>query len=331
MKRLRVAVAGAGMVSRHHLIAWSRCPDADVVAIADPDVARAKTRAEAFGIDATFGDAGTMLERTRPDALDIAASHEAHASLCDLAASRGVAILCQKPLAPSLHQAQAIVRNAGNRVRLMVHENYRFRRWYRQAHGWIEAGAIGPLRHLAIAARGSGLVQRADGTYPALTRQPMLGTIPRLMIGEVLVHHLDVACWLAGPLVLRSAVVRHDVDAVRGETAAVLLLSRDGLTATVEGDMAVPGSPARIEDRMELTGTAGTLRLDGSALVLATRSGRSQSLSYDSDESYQQSYDAAIAHFVDALRNDRAFETPPDVHLRVLALMEDAYRTAAGE
>jgi predicted dehydrogenase len=41
MAELRVALAGAGMVSRHHLIAWSRVPAARVVAVADPDRARA--------------------------------------------------------------------------------------------------------------------------------------------------------------------------------------------------------------------------------------------------------------------------------------------------
>jgi predicted dehydrogenase len=132
VKRLRVALAGAGMVSRNHVIAWSRCPLAEVVALADPDRGPAQAHAAEFGVGAVFDDAATMLDRARPDALDIAAGHDAHAALCEAAASRGVAILCQKPLAPTLDAARRIVAVVGDRVRLMVHENWRHRPQCRQ-------------------------------------------------------------------------------------------------------------------------------------------------------------------------------------------------------
>ena len=71
MSALRVALAGAGMVSRHHLIAWSKLSDAQVVAIADPEGAKAAGRAREFGIPAVFADVARMLDETRPDAIDI--------------------------------------------------------------------------------------------------------------------------------------------------------------------------------------------------------------------------------------------------------------------
>lgn len=329
MKRMRVALAGAGMVSAHHLIAWSRCADANVVAIADPDLDRARSRASEFGIGATFDDAARMLDATRPDALDIAASHASHAALCDLAADRGVAILCQKPLALTLDAARRIATSVGNRVRLMVHENWRHRPYYRQARAWIAEGRIGNVRHVAISAKGSGLVAQKGVTAAALTRQPMLAGLERLAIGEVLVHHLDVACWLAGPLAMVASRIRRDVTGVRGESAASMLLEgSDGCTAIVDGDMAVPGASATLEDRLEVVGSAGSIRLDRAQLVLVVAAGVRTSFDYDLDDAYQRSYDGAIAHFAQALMDDAPFETPPDVHLRVLALVEDAYRLA---
>ncbi len=163
MKRLRVAIAGAGMVSRHHLVAWSRCAAVSVVGIADPDSGRARDRAWEFGVPANFDDTQRMLDVVRPDALDIAAGHEAHAALCEIAAQRGVAILCQKPLAPTLEAAQRIVASVGDRVRLMVHENWRhWRPYYRQAQAWLADGAIGELRHAV-------LVRARRGWSPAPT------------------------------------------------------------------------------------------------------------------------------------------------------------------
>jgi predicted dehydrogenase len=47
---LRIGMIGAGMVTQHHLAAWSEIPDAEVVAIADPDRSRAEARAQAFDI-----------------------------------------------------------------------------------------------------------------------------------------------------------------------------------------------------------------------------------------------------------------------------------------
>ena len=76
---LRVAVAGACMVSPYHLHAWRSVQGARVVAIADPDRDRARRRAAEFAIDAVYADVGEMLDAQRPDALDIAAGHAAHA------------------------------------------------------------------------------------------------------------------------------------------------------------------------------------------------------------------------------------------------------------
>ena len=42
---LRVGLVGAGMVSQYHVAGWRECPDAQLVAIADPDLSKAKARA----------------------------------------------------------------------------------------------------------------------------------------------------------------------------------------------------------------------------------------------------------------------------------------------
>ena len=324
---LRVAVAGAGMVSAHHLRAWRSLPDARVVAIADPELARAQRRAQEFGIDAAYSDAGAMLDAERPDALDIAAGHAAHRPLCLAAAERGIAILCQKPLAPSLAEARDIADSAGSRVRLMVHENWRFRPWYRQAQAWAGHGAIGALQRLQLDVRSSGLLLR-HGRRPALERQPMLATVPRLMIGELLVHHLDVACCLVGPLVVVGASTRREVEDVCGETAACIELIGNDMQVSLSGDLARPGAPLTVTDGMRLTGAEGEIVLDDGTLTLSGRDARQRE--FDLDAGYQASYDAAIGHFVHALLGDRPFSTPPEAHLRVLALAEEAYRLASG-
>ena len=68
-----------------------------------------------------------------------------HAGIVRMAADRGLAVLCQKPLAPSFAEASALVAQVGDRCRLMVHENWRFRRYYRDLAGMLREGRIGEV------------------------------------------------------------------------------------------------------------------------------------------------------------------------------------------
>lgn len=322
--KLRVALAGAGMAARHHALAWSRCADARLVAVADPVPGRASALASEHGIGAGFDDVARMLDEARPDALDIAAAHEAHGALCRMAADAGIPFLCQKPLAPTLAEAERIASEVGARVRWAIHENWCFRPWYREIARRLASGAIGELRALTILARGSGLLPGPDGARPSLVRQPMLATIERLALGEVLVHHVDVARRLAGPSILESVVLRRDVDEVRGETAARLeLTSMLGAAIVLDADMACAGAPARIDDRVELLGSRDKVHFDGRRLV-----GGGAEVMYDPEAGYQASYDAAIADFAAALVHGTTFATPPSTHVDVLRRVEDAYRRA---
>jgi predicted dehydrogenase len=103
---------GAGWVTQHHLRAYQQlAARAKVVAIADPLAEARDRRAHTYAIPAAYADAAEMLAREKLDAVDIATPRETHVAMCELAASKGLAILCQKPLAPNLPQAQALVQS----------------------------------------------------------------------------------------------------------------------------------------------------------------------------------------------------------------------------
>ena len=322
---LRVALAGAGMAARHHARAWRSIEGATLVAVADPETGRARAFAREQGVDASFEDVARMLAETTPDALDIAAAHDAHGSLCRLSAEAGVPFLCQKPLAPTLVEAEAIVADVGARVRWAVHENWCFRPWYREIARRVAADAIGELRRIDMLARGSGLLPGSGGIRPALERQPMLARIRRLALGEVGVHHLDVAIRLAGPCDLEFVALGHDVDAVHGESRARLALrSRGGVRLAIDVDLASPGAPERVDDIVAIEGAHGTIRFDGRRLE-----GGGPAVDYDAEGGYDASYRGALADFARALGDGSRFATPPEAHLAVLRLVEEAYLRAA--
>jgi predicted dehydrogenase len=125
---LRVGLIGAGWVTQYHLQAWQKLAgEAEVVAIADPSTDNVAIRANAFGIAQRFSSAQAMLDGCELDAVDIAAPRAVHVELVRLVASRGIPVICQKPLAPTLAEAETLARDIAGKVRLMVHENWRFR------------------------------------------------------------------------------------------------------------------------------------------------------------------------------------------------------------
>jgi predicted dehydrogenase len=319
-------MAGAGFASGLHLAGWKRLDRAEVVAICDPGVDKANARAREFGIPGVFDTATAMLDATKPDALDIVAPMSEHVALCRLAAARGVHVLCQKPLAPSVAEGQALARDIDGRVRLMVHENWRFRAQYRQVKHWLDEGALGEPVSCSMQVRSSGLIADSRGVRPQLVRQPFCATLERYMIGEVLIHHLDVLRWLLGPLRVVAARTGRVCPDIRGEDRAVILLEGQACTAVLEGNHAVPGARATMMDRFELVGTLGTAVFEGNVVQLQGK--RNESLTLDLASGYEDSYAAAIAHFAEALTRDAPFETGIEDNLRTMMLVEDAYAIA---
>jgi predicted dehydrogenase len=322
---LRVAIVGAGMISHHHLIAWRNASDAArVIAVFDPNAGRAGARAQEFGISTVYNNAEALLADAAIDALDIASPCDTHAFWIEAAAVRGIDALCQKPLTPTLAQAKTLIAQTAGRMRLMVHENWRFRPWYRELKKWLEAAELGEIIGIQMTVISSGLLPDRNGDRPALVRQPFMANEPRLMIGESLIHQLDVVRWLAGPLRVVSARALHTLEEVKGETLATILLeSALGAPIVVSGTMAAPGFPPRNRDRLEVLGRRASATLVGPELRLLGSEPRH--VTYDFDAGYQASFDAVIAHFVERLRSGEPFETDPVDNLETLRLVEHAY------
>ena len=330
-KPLRIGLIGAGMVSRHHLIAWAEIPDrARVVAIADPSRENAARRADEFSISQIYASAEAMLAATELDAVDIAAPRQLHAPLVRLAAKRGLPVLCQKPLAPDLQQAIELAAEVKNQARLMVHENWRFRGYYRDAAAWLREGRIGAVRQAQLTLLTSGVLPGADGLRPALQRQPFMRGEKRMLVAEVLIHHLDTLRMLLGPLRVIAAGLSRTYSEMAGEDGAVIQMTAEsGGTVSVFASFAAHGFPAAQIDRLDILGATGSIRLDGPHLTCAGASPAEKH--YDLAVEYQGSYNRTIAHFVQSLRENTPFETAPEDNIETLRLVEDCYRLSGWE
>ena len=329
-RKLRVALIGCGLISLYHLRAW-RSAGVEIVAVCDTDRSKAEARAKEFDISRIYSDAADMFAHGGFDAVDIAASVNAHAPMVRMAANFGVHVMVQKPMCATVEEAKALVDEVGDRVRFMVHENYRFRPHYITVRRWVDEGRIGKIRHAAISCRGSGLCER-EGTVPFLIeRQPYLKSFNRNIVFETMIHHLDVLRCLVGPLRVVSARLNRLAEGLPGEdTAAILMEGEGGLIATADGSLCAPGYPQLHGDRLEVIGTRGTIVMELNRVFLV---GRQEETMEEVDllGRYQECFNTAMQAFMAGLNDGTPFETDRLDNLETLKLMESVYRAAGVE
>lgn len=332
---LRGVCLGAGYFSRFQYEAWQRIPEVRIVALANRSREKAQAAAAQYHIPRAYGwdQLAAMLDTERPDFIDIITPPETHLEVVRLAAARGIAIICQKPLAPTWEESVAVVaaaREAG--VRFMVHENWRWQPWYREIKRQLDAGAIGELFSIAVRMRlGDGWPEDAY-----LARQPFFRTYPRLFVYETGVHFLDTFRYLGGEIASVYARLQKRNPAIRGEDAAQIVAGfAGGATAVLDA------SRFNEADTPDARYTFGTVRLDGRQghleldlegnLTLKPLGQPARRLDYPHDRTgfAGDCVYALQRHFVDRLRDGGAFESTGEDYLKTVALVEACYRSHA--
>ncbi|HYW78240.1 MAG TPA: Gfo/Idh/MocA family oxidoreductase, partial [Thermoguttaceae bacterium] len=196
MSQLKGVCIGAGYFSKFQYEAWNRIPEVAITAMCNRNAERAQAIQSEYGVERHYTDYREMLERQRPDFVDVITPPDSHREICRVAGEMGIHVICQKPLAPSLADARQIVDNAKRAgIRFMVHENFRFQPWHREIKKLLGADAIGSKLHsLGFRMRmGDGW---AEDAY--LARQPYFRTMPRLLVFETGVHFIDTFRYLGG-------------------------------------------------------------------------------------------------------------------------------------
>lgn len=216
---MRVALLGAGRIGRLHARLLAGLIDPADLVVADIEPARSAE------VAATVGAVADGVEEAiaAADALVIAASSTAHASLIRAGLARKVPIFCEKPLAPDLGDTKRLVReieDAGLPFQLGFQR--RFDAAYREARRLIESGDLGRVYVIRLAGH--------DPAPPHESYIPESGGI----FQDFSVHDFDVTRWLTGHEVAEvyadGGVLGFDVFAKYGDvdSAVATLRLTDG-------------------------------------------------------------------------------------------------------
>ncbi len=331
--RLRGVAIGAGYFSGFQYEAWNRIPEVEVVAISNRTESKARQKMAEFSIPRFYADWREMIDCERPDFVDIITPPETHTEICSYVASRGAAIICQKPLAPTLQESVRIVEHAGrSAVRFMVHENFRWQPWYRQIKRLLDDGTVGEPTHLYFRMRtGDGW-----GNDAYLARQPFFREYPRLLVYETAVHFIDTFRYLLGEVVEVYARLRRLNPVIRGEDAGQIIFGfESGATAILDANRyneAEVGTPRFTFCELRLDASSGHIAMDAdSAMRIKPLGGPVRPIGYER-ANVNFAGDCVYRlqrHFVDCLISGREFESTGEDYLKTLAAVEAVYESSA--
>ena len=241
-------------------------------------------------------------------------------------------MICQKPLAPTLAEALAIVEAAkAANATLVVHENFRFQPWYREIRRLIKGGTLGALHGIAFRLRpGDG-----QGPEAYLDRQPYFQDMPRFLVHETAIHLIDTFRYLMGEITSVTARLRRLNPHITGEDAGYILFDfAAGTGGLFDGNRLndhVADNPRRTMGELWLDTEAGVLRLDGDGRLWwkpHQQDEREHIYAWNDHAFGGDCVHALQAHVVDHLLSGTRLENSGAEYLRNLEIEEAVYLSA---
>lgn len=332
MPELRFAILGTGFWSRYQLAGWRELSGAQCVAVYNRTRAKAEALATAFNIPSVYDDAERLINEIRPDFIDVITDVTTHRPFVELAARHKIPVICQKPLAPSLADAESMVQicqQAG--IPLLVNENWRWQTPLRALRQILAAGEIGPVFRARIDYCNS---------YPVFENQPFLKETERFILADIGSHIFDALRFLFGEAVWLCCQTQRVHRDIKGEDVATTLLQmRSGATVVCNMSYASRTEHEKFpQTYVFVEGAEGSVELGPDYWVrVTTRNGTTARQCAPpvypwADPRYVVVHSSIVdcqRDLLQALRNGGTAETTGADNLKSLKLVYAAYQSAA--
>jgi predicted dehydrogenase len=330
---MRILEVGMGSCGRY----WAarmipQVPEAELVGCVDLDPAALALARDQLGVPAEscFASLDAALAATEPDAVLVATTLAGHVPVARAALASGRHVLTEKPFAPTLAEARALVELARSRgLVLMVSQNYRFFPAVRAAVELVREGTLGRLHAVEIDFRHDAVVPAGRGGHRML-EQPLLV--------DMAIHHLDLLRLVTG----REAelVTCHTWNppwsGFDGPPAAVATIQLPGVVASYRGSWLAGGADTAWAGEWRLTFERGEAWWTSREAMASTSGDRMVVVRPAGAEARELALPAlplidraaALAEFLDAVRSGREPESSGRENLGSLALALAAVESA---
>lgn len=307
----RVGIVGAGGIAPAHIEGWLALgAEVGILRRTGTDAL-----AERYGIR-VFDSLDALIDAA--EIVDVVSPTTTHPIIAGKAFAAARHVVCEKPLAVTAAEAQGMADAASRAgVRLFPAHVVRYFEGYRLLHE--QRASVGPLAELTfrrtVAAPVSAWFYSQDAGGG--------------LIRDLMIHDLDQALWLAGPVIEVSAT--QDPPATGGVvqppvSAHVTLTHANGAISHVRADWLEPGTPFR--SQASLVGADGSLSVDTDEVRRSDSPPPSDSASAAADHPGHppaDPYRAQLADFLDAVRTGRDARVTPEDGVAAVALVDAAY------
>lgn len=296
---VRVGLIGLGTMGSVHAQAYRQLPSTEIAAVAD---LRPELRAgfEASGVEIyTTGE--ELIQSADVDLIDVCVPTPFHRRLVEMAAARGRHVFCEKPLARTEKDAEAMVeacKRAG--VKFGVGHVVRFFPEYVQAKNVVESGEIGKPATVWTMRGGGGFPTAWQDWYANFEWSGGL-------ILDMIIHDFDYLRWVFGDVERVFARGTAGKEYNRYEYALVTLRFKSGVIANVEGSWFNHGG---FQTKLEIAGQKGLISYESAEtyplkVVLKSTGASAQGVAVPESPLYKSPYLLEIEHFVNCIQQDK--------------------------
>ncbi len=217
---IRLAIIGTGGMAATHARSFAPMKGVALSACCDVDEKKARAFARDWNIPRWYADYDDLLGSEKLDAVSNVTGDIMHAPISLAAIARGLAVLCEKPLATTLADARRM-RDAAARRGVVTHVNFSYRNstGAQAAAAIIQAGGIGRVLHVEASYLQSWLVQDAWGdwrTNPTFTWRLSRAHGSAGVLGDVGCHIYDLTAFLCGGISEISCTLKTFDKGVKG-------------------------------------------------------------------------------------------------------------------
>jgi 1,5-anhydro-D-fructose reductase (1,5-anhydro-D-mannitol-forming) len=299
---IRVGVVGLGFMGRTHYTRLQQQPDVVMTAVADRETERRKAAFSLSGnIDVGLGElnldgvqvvasAEELIAMPDVDVVDICLPTFLHPKYVVMALENGKHVICEKPMALTAAEAEAMVAAAHKaRKNLFIAQVLRFWPEYQYLRQVIKSGDLGKLLFLSM-------MRRTAGGAPSWHWDDWNKDTSRSGgVLDIRIHDTDFVQFVLGLPDSVSAVAIPGLHIVQG-----LFNYKDGPQVTIESNRVTP-VPLGFEDGFQAVFEKGTMRYSGqfSPKLRIFRTGAREP---ECPEISGDAYEAEIRYFIDCLR-----------------------------
>jgi myo-inositol 2-dehydrogenase/D-chiro-inositol 1-dehydrogenase len=330
-----VGLVGSGFISQLHAEAFGRSTVATIRAVASRSAERAEAFARRWDIPAWYTEVQELVERPDVDVVCVGAPNALHRDIAVAAAQAGKHVICEKPLARTLQQADEMIaacHSAG--VKLMYAEELCFAPKYVRAKQLADEGALGDVYLVRQ-------YEHHSGPHSAWFYDPQQSGGGVLM--DMGCHGIEFARWIHGKPAVRSVsaeaaiFVHHERPTVE-DYAQVFVQFEGRRAALIDTSWAKPGG---MDDRAEIVGSKGITYADllrGSSLHTYSEVGYGYSVEKAGDtrgwtftmfdELWNYGYPQELEHFARCVAEDLQPQETGEDGRAVLEIIYGAYKAA---